>query len=75
MGKNGWKRYNKSKKNLSDIKNKDLIVELFNLYKNNKVKFIHVKAHQSKPDINSLEYNIWYGNYIADKLAVSASKN
>tara|TARA_Y100000591_G_C21835853_1_gene702443 strand:- start:1394 stop:1969 length:576 start_codon:yes stop_codon:yes gene_type:complete len=71
--KNGWKRYNKSQKKLADIKNKELIVELFNLYKENKVKFIHVRAHQDKPNANSPQFRIWYGNYMADKLAVMAS--
>ena len=71
--KNGWKRYNKSQKKLADIKNKDLIVELFDLYKNNKVRFVHVRAHQVEPNKDSPEYKIWYGNYIADKLAVLAS--
>ena len=67
--KNGWKSQKKSK----EIKNKDLIVELFNLYKNNKVKFNHVRAHQVEPNKNSPQYKIWYGNFMADKLAVLAS--
>ena len=74
--KNDWKKYNKIKKCKTDIKNKELIIELYTLYINCNINFIHVKAHTSKPLNNkSKEYKIWYGNYIADKLAVSASCN
>ena len=37
------------------------------------IKFIHVKAHTKEPiNKDSQEYFIWYGNYMADKLAVNA---
>ena len=71
-----WKKYNKVKKCKSDIKNKELIIELHTLYTKHNINFIHVKAHMPKPlNNNSKEYKIWYGNYMADKLAVKASCN
>jgi ribonuclease HI len=72
--KNNWHRYNNKKKKQEPIKNKDLIVELFNYYKKYNIKIIHVKAHGTEPlDKKSIEYKHYYGNKIADKLAVCAS--
>ena len=69
--KNGW--INKKKQ---EIANKELIILLYNYYKKFNIKFIHVRAHTSKPkDTNSIEYKIWYGNYAADLLARDASKH
>lgn len=65
--KNGWKKRDKT-----DISNKDLIIKLFNYYKKYKIKFIHVKAHTNEPS-DSLLHKIWYGNKMADKLAIDAS--
>ena len=74
---NGWKTANGK-----DVKNKDLIVWLDNLITLSKdifdIEFIHVKAHRSKKeapsDKKSKEYKKWYGNYMADKLAVNGKK-
>jgi len=72
--KNGWTKYDKFKKKKIDIKNKELIVELYNLYNTYSIQFIHTKAHGVKPyDENTKEYKLWYGNYMADKLAVDAN--
>jgi ribonuclease HI len=73
--KNNWQKYDKFKKTKCDIKNKDIIVELYNLYNTYSIEFIHTKAHGVEPTCkNSKPYKIWYGNHMADKLAVSASK-
>jgi ribonuclease HI len=73
--KNNLQKYDKFKKEKCDIKNKDLIVELYNLYNKYSIDFIHTKAHGYEPkDKNTKEYKIWYGNNMADKLAVKASK-
>lgn len=67
---NGWKT-TKGK----DVENKELIEILYTL-KNSTILtiFKHVKAHQKEPiDKNAFEYKIWYGNYMADKLAKNAS--
>ena len=66
--KNDWKRAdNKS------IQNLELIKKLYYLSKNLKVGYKHVKAHTSPPNEDSDEYFEWYGNYMADKLAVQGS--
>ena len=66
---NGWINSKKQ-----EISNKDLIVKLYNYNKKYKLKFIHVKAHQPEPkNKESLEHKIWYGNFVADKLAQTAS--
>ena len=74
--KNNWQKYDKKKKGKCDIKNKELIIELFNLYNKYTIQFIHTKSHTVKPDDkSSKEYKIWYGNYMADKLAVMGSNS
>ena len=51
------------------IPNRDLVIELYNIYKNNKnLKLMHIKAHTNKKDIHSI------GNAEADKLAYKAIK-
>lgn len=72
--KNNWKKYNKGKGN-SEIKNLDLIKDIWKYFKLYTIKFKHVNSHQNKPnDELSEDYRIWYGNDVADKLAVEASK-
>jgi len=68
--KNGWKT---SKGN--DVENKELIKILYELKSKYIVIFKHVRSHMDEPsDKNSEEYKVWYGNYMADKLATDASK-
>ena len=66
--KNNWKRVDNK-----PIQNLELIKKLYYLSKNLKVGYKHVKAHTSPPDEDSDEYFEWYGNYMADKLAVQGS--
>jgi ribonuclease HI len=66
--KNDWKRVDNK-----PIQNLELIKKLYYLSKNLKVGFKHVKAHTSPPNEDSIEYFEWYGNYMADKLAVQGS--
>ena len=74
--KNGWKKYDKKKRGKVEIKNKDLIIELYTLYNTYPIHFNHTKAHGTKPCMKNVkEYKIWYGNYMADKLAVEASNS
>lgn len=70
---NGWKT-SKGK----DVENKDLIVwidKLLQTYCSTiSIRFIHVKAHKSEPkNKDSIEHFYWYGNKMADKLAVYGS--
>lgn len=53
-----------------NIPNKELVKEIYNIYKNNSnLLFKHIRAHTNKKDIHSI------GNAYADKLAYDAIKN
>ena len=70
--KNGW--LNKSRK---PVKNKGLIREIKRLYLKYNVQFKHIMAHKEfigEKDENNMNYRDWYGNMMADKLAVLGSK-
>jgi hypothetical protein len=54
------------------VKNKDLIKDILEIYKRYKARIVfkHVYSHMKSPvDKASLEYYIWYGNYMVDKMA------
>tara|TARA_B100000424_G_scaffold263847_1_gene251589 strand:- start:272 stop:961 length:690 start_codon:yes stop_codon:yes gene_type:complete len=52
------------------IPNRELVIELYNIYKNNpNLMLKHIKAHTNNKDIHSI------GNANADKLAYNAIKN
>ena len=68
-----WEKNNWKKADNKPIQNDILIKKLYYLSKNLKVGYKHVKAHTSPPDEDSDEYFEWYGNYMADKLAVQGS--
>lgn len=67
--KNGWKT-----KKGTDVSNKELILQLHTLCDKMIVIFKHIKSHQHEPDDkNSEQYQLWYGNFMADKLAQLAT--
>lgn len=66
--KNGWKR------DTGPISNLELIKKLFYTSINLGVIYRHVNAHQTEPtDKTSNEWKLWYGNHMADKLAVEGA--
>jgi ribonuclease HI len=69
-----WKKNNWMKSNGKLIENMELIQKLYYLSINLKVTYIHVKAHTKAPPLDSDEYNLYWGNYMADKLASNAAK-
>jgi ribonuclease HI len=69
-----WEKNNWKKSNNKLIQNDTLIKKLYYLSKNLKVVYKHVKAHTNPPKTDSDEYIEWFGNYMADKLAVQAVK-
>ncbi len=69
-----WEKANWKKADNKPIQNSDLVKKLYFLAVNLNVKFKHVKAHTSAPPVDSLEYADWFGNFMADKLAVEATK-
>jgi len=71
-----WEKNNWKKSDNKPIQNKELVIQLYYLSLNLNVKFNHVKAHTKEPlNKDSPEYFNWYGNYMADYLAVSSTKN
>ncbi len=69
-----WEKNNWKKSDNKSIQNEELVKQLYYLSLNLNVKFNHVKAHTKSPSKDSLEYFNWYGNYMADQLAVLATK-
>jgi ribonuclease HI len=68
--KNGWVT-SKGK----EVENKELINLLYNLKSKYIVIFKHIRSHQNEPKNKNTDlYNIWYGNYMADKYATESSK-
>lgn len=72
--KNGWTKNNYRSKKTEQVKNKDLLEELYKLYLLYKIKMKHSRAHRCEPNNkNTLDYKIWYGNMMADLLAKKGS--
>jgi ribonuclease HI len=67
--KNGWK------KDGGKISNLDLVKKLYYYSINFGIIYRHVDAHTTEPDDKeSKEWKLWYGNMMADKLAVDGAK-
>ena len=66
-----WLRNNWKLRNGNNVKNRNLIELLLNLTNEfNNVSYNHIRSHQEEPtNKESLEYKVWYGNMMADKLA------
>ncbi len=69
-----WENNNWKKSNNNTIENQDLIMDLREKLKSKFVIFKHVKAHQNEPDKNDINYIHWYGNKMADSLALQSNK-
>ena len=72
-----WKKYGWKKRVgniLKNIKNVEIIKEIYKLSKNYSIKYVHVRGHQKQPDASSTYEKRfrWEGNRMADKLAVDA---
>ena len=68
-----WEKKNWTKSNGKVIENLELMKTLYHSSLKFKINFKHVKAHKVEPDKNSKNYYLWYGNFMADKLAVDAA--
>lgn len=71
----GWEKNNWMNSKKKIIENKDLMIELYNLSKQHNIKIKHIRAHQNEPEKNTLDHFFWYGNMMADKLAVDGSNS
>lgn len=70
-----WVKMNWINSKNEEVKNKELIMEIMKEMEGNHVEFRHIRAHQVEPnDVNAEEYEDWFGNNMADKLAVKAIK-
>jgi ribonuclease HI len=67
-----WEKNNWKKKD-GEIKNLELIKEIYSKLKNLTVIFKHVRSHCKEPEKTSSDYYTWYGNFQADKLACNYS--
>lgn len=68
-----WEQNNWKTTTNKDVENIDLIKLLYQKTKKNIVIFKHVNAHTLEPSKESNMYKHWYGNNMADKLAVNAN--
>jgi ribonuclease HI len=65
-----WEVNNWRKKDKKPILNLELIKYIHKLVSSKKILFEHCNSHQQAPmNKDSIEYKIWYGNFIADELA------
>ena len=70
-----WEKNNWTKSDGKTVDNLELVKKLYYYSINFNITFRHVRSHMKEPDRNDPNYNIWYGNDQADKLAVSAAQS
>lgn len=70
-----WENNDWKKSNNKTVENLDLIMDLREKLKSKFVIFKHVKSHQNEPKKDDLNYCHWFGNKMADELALTANKN
>lgn len=68
-----WAKNNWKKSNNKPVENLELVKKMYYLASNLKVRMVHVRSHKNEPEKNTIEHERWYGNMMADKLAVKAS--
>ena len=64
-----WEKNNWLNSKKQPVKNQEIVKDILNLMTDRNIEYKHVRSHQSQPNKNTVEYKIWYGNDIADKLA------
>ncbi len=69
----GWKKRGWKKADGKPVDNLELIQKLHNYKTIYNIKFVHVRAHKAEPSKDDPNYNDWYGNMMADKLATSGA--
>jgi len=70
---NNWKKNNWKKSNGDIIENLELMKKLYEYSVKYNIQYQHIRAHKKEPNKNDVNYNDWYGNMMADKLATDAS--
>ncbi len=69
----GWKKRGWKKADGKPVDNLELIQKLHNYVKTYNIKMVHVRAHKEEPPKDDPNYDDWYGNMMADKLATDAT--
>ncbi len=69
----GWEKKGWKKADGNNVENLELIKKIYSYYSNNKIVFSHIRSHQNEPHKESPNYNDWFGNMMADKLASDAA--
>jgi ribonuclease HI len=70
-----WKKNNWKNSAGKEIINKEIILYLVENYLTkykSQITFAKLKAHQKEPSKDSILYQDWYGNMMADKLAINS---
>jgi ribonuclease HI len=70
---NSWENNKWKKSDGKPVDNLELIKKLHNYYRIYDIEFIHIKAHKKEPKKTDNNYNDWYGNMMADKLATEGA--
>lgn len=68
----GWKKRGWKKADGKPVDNLELIQKLHNYKTLYNIKLVHVRAHKEEPSKDDPNYDDWYGNMMADKLASDA---
>ncbi len=71
----GWKKRGWRKADGKSVDNLELIQKLHFYVTTHNIKLIHVRAHKEEPNKDDPNYDDWYGNMMADKLASDACNN
>lgn len=69
----GWEKKNWITAAGKPVLNKDIITKIWEIVQIIPVTFVHVPAHQSAPPKQDPKYTQWYGNKMADELAVEGA--
>ena len=68
-----WEKKNWIKSDGNEVLNLNLVKKLYYYSKNLNIEYRHVKSHTKEPKKSEPNYELWYGNMQADKLAVEAA--
>ena len=68
--RNGWQKKTGGNLRGNQIKNLEIIKRIYGAYTSQRIKFVHVNSHLREPkNKNSVEWKLWHGNDMADRLA------
>jgi ribonuclease HI len=71
----GWRKRGWRKVDGKPVDNLELIQKLHFYVTTHNIKLVHVRAHKEEPNKDDPNYEDWYGNMMADKLATSGANS